>query len=266
MMYNPCFSDIDIIDLDQAHMLGRVHSLESSSAVDGPGLRFVIFLQGCQFQCKYCHNRDSWEINGGKLYAVSELVEQVLPYAPFLDASGGGVTVSGGEAVLQPEFLAMLFRKLKALGLHTCLDTNGNVAAQVYGELLDLLLQNIDLVLLDIKHMDLQKHQALVGASNENTLRFARYLAEREHPTWIRHVVVPGYTDNPRDIRALAEFIAPMKQVQRVELLPYHKMGASKWLELGVSYPLAGVEPPSEQQMLDIEGIFSEEFGIQVVR
>ncbi len=262
----PSFAELDIIDLDQEHMLGRIHSMESSSAVDGPGLRFVIFMQGCQFKCKYCHNRDSWDMNAGELFAVSELVEQVMPYATFLDASGGGVTVSGGEAILQPEFIAMLFRKLKVLGLHTCLDTNGNAARQLYGEMLDTLLENVDLVLLDLKQVNNEKHEELIGVPNTNTLNFARHLHEIDHPVWIRHVLVPGHTDAEKDLRSLAEFIAPMTNVERVELLPYHRLGINKWEELGIQYPLTNVRTPSESDMNKIEKLFAEDYGIRLTR
>ncbi|SMF23208.1 pyruvate formate lyase activating enzyme [Alteromonadaceae bacterium Bs31] len=263
-MYNR-FQDINIVDIDQEHMLGRIHSLEKSSALDGPGLRVVVFMQGCQFRCKYCHNRDSWDMNGGSLYSVAEIIEQILPFRSFLDASKGGVTVSGGEAMLQAEFVSLLFRQLKKLGFHTCLDTNGYVKEQFYGPKLDELLAHTDLVLLDIKHINRSKHERLVGVSNDRPRNFARYLADVNHPAWIRHVLVPGYTDEEEDLRALAKFLQPMSNVQKIELLPYHRMGKSKWEEMGFEYPLEDLEPPSAEQVKEIVKMFHEDYGLKVI-
>ncbi|WP_221628010.1 pyruvate formate-lyase-activating protein [Teredinibacter franksiae] len=258
------FQDINIIDIDQEHMLGRIHSFENSSALDGPGLRVVVFMQGCQFRCKYCHNRDSWDLHAGSLYSVAEVVEKVLPFRPFLNASNGGVTVSGGEAVLQAEFVTMLFKKLKKLGFHTCLDTNGYVSNHLYGEKLDELLKYTDLVLLDLKHIDRRKHEELVGVSNDKPRNFARYLSDIGHPAWIRHVLVPGYTDEEEDLRALAQFLAPMKNIQKVEILPYHRMGKDKWEEMGFEYPLGDLEPPPREQVSGIVEMFKQEYGLNV--
>lgn len=173
---------------------GRIHSVESFGTVDGPGIRFIAFMQGCLMRCKYCHNRDTWDLDGGKEVTVAELMEQIVSYRPFLEASCGGVTASGGEAVLQAEFVAELFKACKAEGIHTCLDTNGFV--RKYTEVIDQLLDNTDLVLLDIKQMDDAKHIDLTKVSNQRTLQFAEYLAKRGQKTWIRYVVVGGYTDD----------------------------------------------------------------------
>lgn len=259
------FNDLNIIDIDQEHMLGRIHSFEKCSALDGPGLRVVVFMQGCQFRCKYCHNRDSWDLHAGSLYSVQEVIEQVLPFSGFLQSSKGGVTVSGGEALLQPEFLTMLFQQLKKLGFHTCLDTNGYVNEHLWGETLDELLRVTDLVLLDIKHINRRKHEALVGVSNDRTRNFARYLADTNHPVWIRHVMVPGYTDEWEDLREMAQFLQAMSNIQKIEILPYHRMGKPKWEEMGLEYPLADVEPPSRDFISEVIAMFNAEFGLQVV-
>lgn len=259
------FSEINIIDIDQEHMLGRVHSMISGSVVDGPGIRHVIFLQGCQFKCLYCHNRDSWDLDAGSLYKVSELVEECLAYATFMDKSSGGVTVSGGEALLQAPFVALLFKKLKRMGIHTCLDTNGYAQKQFYPDVIDDLLDHTDLVMLDIKHMDDDKHIELAGVSNKTTLKFARYLSEKNQLTRIRYVLVPGYTDDENDVRALAEFVSGLNNIQLVELLPYHRMGKKKWLELGETYPLEGVEPPSAASIARIKTILEHDYGLKVL-
>lgn len=257
----PSFQELHTRSVDAGHLLGRIHSFETMGTVDGPGTRFVIFMQGCMFRCKYCHNVDTWDLEAGKLYSVSELITEILPYIPFIDASGGGVTVTGGEPLLQREFVRVLFKLLNFQGIHTCLDTNGYVPANQYGEELDQFVRCTDLILLDIKQMDEAKHIALTGISNEHPLRFARYLHERQRPVWVRHVVVPGYSDDPDDVRRLAEFVAPMNNVKKVELLPYHTLGAHKWAACGLDYPLAGVEPPSAEKMAELQAVFAE-FGI----
>lgn len=262
----PSFSEITIIDIDQAHLLGRVHSTVTGSAVDGPGLRYVIFLQGCQFQCMYCHNRDTWDMDAGRLYTVAEIMDDVLSYEKFLDKAHGGVTVSGGEALLQPDFVSLLFAKLKHMNFHTCLDTNGYVSRHLYGERLTTLLRNTDLVMLDIKQMDDKKHQHLTGISNALPLAFARYLADTQQATRIRYVVIPGYTDDEADIRALAEFVRPMTNVQLVELLPYHRMGKDKWTRLGFDYPMEGVPTPTEASMQAIQSLLERDYGLRVLR
>ncbi|WP_044734325.1 pyruvate formate lyase 1-activating protein [Shewanella algae] len=233
---------------------GRIHSVESFGTVDGPGIRFIAFMQGCLMRCKYCHNRDTWDLDGGKEVTVAELMEQIVSYRPFLEASCGGVTASGGEAVLQAEFVAELFKACKAEGIHTCLDTNGFV--RKYTEVIDQLLDNTDLVLLDIKQMDDAKHIDLTKVSNQRTLQFAEYLAKRGQKTWIRYVVVGGYTDDEAAAEKLAEFIKPMTNVEKVELLPYHELGKHKWEAMGEHYELDGVSPPDRETMERIKAIF----------
>lgn len=257
---------IPVLNVPKYHadeMVGRVHSFESFGTVDGPGTRFVVFLQGCLFRCKYCHNRDTWDLDGGDLYTVTDMVEKILPFARFMDASGGGVTVTGGEPVLQAPYVALLFEKLQQHGIHTCLDTNGYVG--VYSEEVHQMIEHTDLVMLDIKHIDDHKHHLLVGVSNQRTLRFARHLADIGKKTRARYVVVPGYSDDPADVHALAQFLAPMENIEHVELLPYHNLGTHKWKAMGLEYPLEGLQPPSKESMDEIEGIFRS-YGLEIIR
>lgn len=236
--------------------LGRIHSTESFGTVDGPGIRFIAFMQGCLMRCQYCHNRDTWDLDGGKLVSVAELMAQVMDYRPFLEASGGGVTASGGEAILQAEFVSEFFKACKDKNIHTCLDTNGFV--RKYTPVIDVLLANTDLVLLDIKQMDDLKHIALTKVSNQRTLAFAEHLAKRGQRTWIRYVVIDGFTADEASAVALAEFIKPMNNVEKVELLPYHQLGAHKWQAFGETYSLSHVSPPSSETMEMIKNVFIE--------
>ncbi|MCE9679566.1 pyruvate formate lyase 1-activating protein [Shewanella sp. AS1] len=235
---------------------GRIHSLESFGTVDGPGIRFIAFMQGCLMRCQYCHNRDTWDLHDGHEIEVDELMQQIISYRPFLESSGGGVTASGGEAILQAEFVAALFKACKDEGIHTCLDTNGFV--RKYTPIIDELLDNTDLVLLDIKQMDDDKHIALTQVSNHRTLQFAQYLHQRQQKTWIRYVVVGGFTDDVASAQRLAEFIKPMMNVEKVELLPYHELGKHKWEALGETYQLDGVSPPSRETMEQIKHVFTD--------
>ena len=236
--------------------IGRIHSIESFGTVDGPGIRYIAFMQGCLMRCQYCHNRDTWDLDGGKEVSVDELMSQIMTYRPFLESSGGGVTASGGEAILQAEFVATLFKACKQQDIHTCLDTNGFV--RKYDPIIDELLDNTDLVLLDIKQMDDPTHITLTKVSNQRTLQFAQYLAERNQKTWIRYVVVNGFTDDVASAIKLAEFIKPMSNVEKVELLPYHQLGEHKWQAFGETSPLANVSPPSKETMLSIQQVFTE--------
>ncbi|MBB1270737.1 pyruvate formate lyase 1-activating protein [Shewanella sp. SR44-3] len=241
--------------------LGRIHSTESFGTVDGPGIRFITFMQGCLMRCLYCHNRDTWDLDGGKTVSVPEIMAQILDYKPFLDASGGGVTASGGEAILQAEFVNELFQACKDNQIHTCLDTNGFV--RKYTPIIDELLDNTDLVLLDIKHMDDDKHIALTKVSNQRTLEFAQHLAKRGQRTWIRYVVIDGFTADEAAAIALADFIKPMANVEKVELLPYHQLGAHKWQAFGESYSLSHVSPPTKETMDKVSAVFKTR-GINV--
>ena len=215
----------------------KIHSIESFGAVDGPGIRFVLFLQGCNLECKYCHNRDTWDINSGKYESLDNIFNKIVRYKNYI-CPNGGVTVTGGEPLLQVKFLIELFKKLKEENIHTCIDTSGMVAIT---DDIKELLKYTDLVLLDIKHIDDKKCKELVGRSNKLELEFAKYLSDNNKPMWIRQVIVPGYTDNEEDLLKLKEFINSLKTVEKVELLPYHNVGKFKWKKLGLNYPLEGI-------------------------
>ncbi len=213
----------------------RVHSFESFGTVDGPGIRYVIFLQGCHLRCKYCQNRDTWEENVGQIVPVDDIVQKILKYQSYIKPSGGGVTVSGGEPLLQAKSLIALFKELKKYGIHTAIDTSGMFGlTNTVKELIDLT----DLFLLDIKHIVPSKSKELVGFSNELEIQFAEYLSSIGKPMWIRQVLVPGYTDDEEDLIKLKNFISSLKTVQKVEILPYHDLGKFKWENMGVKYPL----------------------------
>lgn len=218
-------------------MEGRIHSFESLGAVDGPGVRFVIFVQGCSLKCKYCQNRDTWNLKGGTAYSSDEIVEKILRYKNYITPNGG-VTISGGEPLLQAKFLIELFTKLKQYNIHTCIDTSGNV---VLTDEIKELISLTDLFLLDIKCINDEKAINLTGVSNKKELEFAKYLSNINKPMWIRQVLVPGYTDDEQDLIKLREFISTLKSVEKVEVLPYHDLGKFKWEKLGEIYPLEDV-------------------------
>lgn len=227
-------------------MYGKIHSIETFGTVDGPGIRFVIFMQGCTLKCKYCHNRDTWPIKSGNSTSTDELIKEILKYKSYIDTSGGGVTVSGGEPLIQAEFITELFKELKNLGIHTALDTSG---ALPISDQIKELLKYTDLVLLDIKHINPEKCVNLTGYSNKNTLEFAKYLSNINLPVWIRQVLVPGYTDDKFDLLDLKKFIDTLSNVEKVELLPYHNLGKFKWDEIGVPYELENVDSPSNEDI-----------------
>lgn len=220
-------------------MKGRIHSLETFGTVDGPGIRFVLFLQGCALQCAYCHNPDTWDTTGaGREATVEEIIAEIEPYVPYYSQSGGGITVSGGEPTLQAPFVAALFREVKRrFGLHTALDSSGFCEPAHARELLEVT----DLVLLDLKLIDRERHIALTSRPNDRILAFADHLRAIGKPVWIRRVVVPGLTDDAEDMRALGALLRTMPNVEQVELLPYHRYGVSKWASIGKAYPLEGV-------------------------
>ena len=224
----------------------KVHSVESFGTVDGPGIRFVLFLQGCHLQCKYCHNRDTWNMNGGEYKSIDDIFEKIKRYKNYIMLSGGGVTVTGGEPLLQVKFLIELFKKLKEEGIHTCIDTSGMVAIT---EDIKEVLRYTDLVLLDIKHIDDEKCKKLVGMSNKRELEFAKYLSENGIKMWIRQVLVPGYTDDEQDLLKLKVFINSLKTVEKVQILPYHSMGRYKWEKLGVKYELENVRDANQKDV-----------------
>ncbi|MED5017528.1 pyruvate formate-lyase-activating protein [Paenibacillus chibensis] len=225
---------------------GHIHSMETFGTVDGPGIRFVLFMQGCLLKCQYCHNPDTWALNEGKEMTVEEVLDEIEPYLNYYRSSGGGLTVSGGEPTLQSHFVAELFKEVKnRWNLHTTLDSNGfNEAERIHQ-----LLEVTDLVLLDIKHIDDEKHIKLTGKSNERTLRTAEWLSEHGRSMWIRHVYVPGIHDQEEDLINLGRFIGTLRGVEKFEILPYHQMGIYKWEALGKDYPLEGVPSPTEEEV-----------------
>ena len=224
----------------------RIHSIESFGTVDGPGIRFVLFLQGCHLQCKYCHNRDTWDLKGGEPKSLDDIFEKIKRYKNYMMLSGGGVTVTGGEPLLQVKFLIELFKKLKEEGIHTCIDTSGIVAIT---DDIKELLKYTDLVLLDIKHIDDEKCKKLVGVSNKRELEFAQYLSDNNIKIWIRQVLVPGYTDDEEDLKKLKKFIKSLKTVENVQILPYHSMGKFKWEKLGNKYELEDVRTANQEDV-----------------
>ena len=232
-------------------MNGFVHSTESFGTVDGPGVRFVIFLQGCPMRCKYCHNPDTWKMNSGSLRSAQSLIAEYERNRAFYKS--GGITVTGGEALMQIDFLLELFQLAKQKNIHTCLDTSGVTFRRhesEYNRKLDKLMEYTDLVMLDIKHIDPKGHKDLTGHDNAGILEFARYLEGKQIPVWIRHVVVPGITDDPAYLRQLGEFLGTLSNVKALDVLPYHIMGVRKYEELGLEYPLKGVEPATKAQAL----------------
>lgn len=223
----------------------KIHSFESFGTVDGPGIRYVIFMQGCHLRCKYCHNRDTWDMNGGFYSSLDEIMNKIDNYKNYITPKGG-VTVTGGEPLLQVHFLIELFKRLKEKNIHTCIDTSGMV------DITDdtkLLLSYTDLVLLDIKHIDPAKCKELVGFSNEKEINFAKYLSENGIDMWIRQVLIPGYTDDENDLKKLRNFINCLDTVKKVELLPYHDMGKYKWKKLGFNYELENVKAPTNTEI-----------------
>lgn len=217
-------------------MKGFIHSTESFGTVDGPGIRFVVFFQGCPMRCLYCHNPDTWTPHSAQQVTADELLAQYDRYKEFL--KNGGITATGGEPLLQLPFLTELFTKAKARGIHTCLDTAGICYTPSRTADYEALAAVTDLVMLDIKHIHEEQHQKLTGQSNRNILAFAEFLSEHSVPIWIRHVVVPGWTDAPADLEALGYYIGGLKTLKGLDVLPYHDMGKAKYASLGMEYPL----------------------------
>lgn len=231
-------------------MKGFIHSFESFGTVDGPGIRFVVFMQGCPLRCKYCHNPDTWEFSAGKAYTPEEVLKEILKYKNYV--KNGGVTVSGGEPLMQIEFVTELFKLLKAHGLHTAVDTSGVTFLKDSERSLNQhkeLIKYTDLVLLDIKHSDEKGYKELCGGSLKNTLDFAEFLSDNGKDIWIRHVLVHDITDADGQLYKLKEIIKTLKTVKKVEVLPYHNMGEVKYQKLGIDYALKGVQPPSKERV-----------------
>ncbi len=235
---------------ESAPVLANIHSVESFGSADGPGVRYIVFLKGCAMRCKYCHNPDTWAGQGEDWQTPEEVLNKALRYKNYWKKNGG-ITVSGGEALLQIDFVTELFRLAKEKGVNTCLDTSGNPFTRqepFFGKFRKLM-EVTDLFMLDIKHMDPAGHRKLTGCDNANILDMARFLSDSGKAMWIRHVLVPGITDDEEQLTSLRKFIDTLKTVERVEILPYHTLGVFKWKELGIPYQLEGVEPPTEEQV-----------------
>ena len=231
-------------------MKGYIHSTESFGSVDGPGVRFLIFVSGCPMRCQFCHNPDTWSMKTGTQMSADELLDKAWKYRSNWGKSGG-ITVSGGEPLLQIDFLLELFKKAKEKGIHTTIDTSGApfTREEPFFSKFEELMKYTDLLLLDIKHIDDEQHKILTGHTNQNILDLARYLSDINKPVWIRHVLVPERSDNDEYLKKLDAFIQTLSNVEKVEVLPYHTLGEYKWKELGMEYPLEGIEPPTEERI-----------------
>ena len=237
-------------------MKGRIHSTESFGTVDGPGVRFVVFFQGCPLRCKYCHNPDTWDFSGGREVTAEELMKEYDSYKEFLKS--GGITATGGEPLAQPEFLAELFALAKSKGVHTCLDTSAGVYDPAHHEKIDEALKYTDLVMLDIKHIDNEEHKRLTGKGNRNILAFAEHIRELGIPVWIRHVVVPGITDKYEELFSLCEFLSTLSNIKALDVLPYHDMAKPKYAELGLDYPLGDTPPLTKEEAIKARDIIMD--------
>ncbi len=229
---------------------GLIHSVETFGAADGPGIRYIIFLQGCKMRCRYCHNPDTWRMDSDDVRSADALLDHAERYRAYW-GSDGGITVSGGEPLLQLDFLLELFKKAKLRGINTCIDTAGQPFSrgEPFFSRFQELMQYTDLLLFDIKHIDPVEHKALTAQPNDNILDCLRYLSEIKKPVWIRHVIVEGITDNDEYLRKTREFIDSLDNVERVEALPYHGMGVYKWEKLGIKYTLGDIKPPTETRL-----------------
>ena len=235
-------------------MMGRIHSTESFGAADGPGVRFIIFVQGCGMRCRYCHNPDTWDRNSGTETDADSLIEKALRYKTYW-RKDGGITVSGGEPLLQIDFLLELLKKAKEHSINTVIDTAGKPFTReepFFGKFNEVM-KYTDLVMLDIKEFNPKRHKDLTGFDNDNIIDMARYLSEIGKPMWIRHVLVPGHSDFDEDLDALGEFIGTLSTVEKVEVLPYHTLGKFKWEKLGIPYSLEDVNPPTPERVKNAE-------------
>lgn len=234
-------------------MYGYIHSIETFGTVDGPGVRLVVFTQGCPMRCLYCHNPDSWEINKGQKMTADEILFEYEKNKSFYRT--GGITVTGGEPLVQIDFVTELLKKAKEKGIHTCIDTSGITFSKNTIEKFDILMEYTDLVMLDIKHIDPEEHIKLTSQKQDNIISFAKYLDEKNIPVWIRHVVVPGITDNEDYLYKLGRFIGGLKNVKALDVLPYHNMGVSKYEKLGIEYPLKDIEPMDKHKAVECKKI-----------
>lgn len=233
---------------------GYIHSIETCGTVDGPGIRFVVFMQGCPMRCLYCHNPDTWEIGVNNQFTPSQILSK---YESVKEFCKGGITVTGGEPLVQIEFVTELFKQAKSKEIHTALDTSG-ILFGGKSEKFDELLEYTDLVLLDIKQIDEDEHKKLTGHSNKNILNFAQYLSQVGKPMWVRHVVVPGVNDKEEYLAKLGEFIGKLRNVKALDVLPYHDMAIPKYESLGIEYPLKGVPSLSKEQAIEARNIILE--------
>ena len=231
-------------------MIGHIHSTESFGAADGPGVRFIVFMQGCHMRCRYCHNPDTWKMDGGDEVTADEILKRALRFKPYW-GKDGGITISGGEPLLQIDFVIELFKKAKELGINTCIDTAGNpfTKEEPFFSKFEELMKYTDLLLLDLKEINPARHKDLTGFDNSNIIEMAKYLSEINKPVWIRHVLVPEHSDFDEDLDALGDFIDPLSNVDRVEILPYHTLGKFKWENLGIPYTLESISPPSAERI-----------------
>lgn len=231
-------------------MIGHIHSTESFGAADGPGVRFIVFMQGCHMRCRYCHNPDTWKMDGGDEVTADEILKRALRFKPYW-GKDGGITISGGEPLLQIDFVIELFKKTKELGINTCIDTAGNpfTKEEPFFSKFEELMKYTDLLLLDLKEINPTRHKDLTGFDNSNIIEMAKYLSEINKPVWIRHVLVPEHSDFDEDLDALGDFIDTLSNVDRVEILPYHTLGKFKWENLGIPYTLESISPPSAERI-----------------
>ena len=231
-------------------MIGHIHSTESFGAADGPGVRFIVFMQGCHMRCQFCHNPDTWKMDGGDEVTADEILKRALRFKPYW-GKDGGITISGGEPLLQIDFVIELFKKAKELGINTCIDTAGNpfTKEEPFFSKFEELMKYTDLLLLDLKEINPARHKDLTGFDNSNIIEMAKYLSEINKPVWIRHVLVPEHSDFDEDLDALGDFIDTLSNVDRVEILPYHTLGKFKWENLGIPYTLESISPPSAERI-----------------
>lgn len=235
---------------------GYIHAIETMGCLDGPGIRFVLFMQGCNLKCSYCHNVNSQFKNCGQKMNTNEVSKEVIKYKEFFFSSNGGITVSGGEPLLQIHFLIELFKFLKKENIHTAVDTSGDFKLNEKTKaIFDELLAFTDLILLDVKLIDEEKHIKLTGFTNKHILELGKYISKKGIPLWIRHVLVPGITNKEGDIQRLKDYVDELKTVEKIEVLPYHSMGKSKWEELGLNFTLKGVIAPTDREIIDAKVI-----------
>ena len=240
----------------QGLIKGNIHSLESFGLVDGPGVRYVVFLQGCALRCKYCHNPETWSKSGGSTWTAKQLFDKVYRFKDYW-RNNGGITVSGGEPLLQMDFLIEFFTLAKEKNVHTAIDTAGQPFKddERWLEKFSKLMELTDLVILDIKEWSCEKHKALTGMGNDNIKDMAVWLSEHGKDMWIRHVLVPGLTDNADDLKNIGEFSASLKTVKKVEILPYHVFGVPKWEKLGIEYELGDIQVPTSEEITRAESL-----------